>query len=342
VGSTAKKEAVAAGQPVEVTSKSADSGRAGSVSRTDEKGRKWIGDIPHDVWFDDPLAVAGKGTELIGNGSPTSRSTAQESSADVAGMSRSTVGAGKPPESTNVAADSPRGSNGADWKDLVSAGVLDGEVKSIRNNLSTALQSVGRYNGKYKEVQSMGSTLAALAEIAAEHPDAVRWKRNAPSIRDLVTSLEKAAQEAGVKPYESARKSFESLAGLLDGNSSAGEEATAARIEFSQCADRGGVMKRIDQSFQWLKKEVGSEKALKDKAEKTGHEASLMAALARVIAAPDYPSADEPGYAAHAQALIKGAREMSRAVQSEDFAGFSAARDNVQKKCNECHSDYRF
>src|ERR1700723_1548717 len=34
--------------------------------RTDAKGRKWLGDVPYDVFFDDPLAVAAEGLPSAG------------------------------------------------------------------------------------------------------------------------------------------------------------------------------------------------------------------------------------------------------------------------------------
>src|SRR5262245_37935545 len=46
-------------QPPETPTESqAGQGQGQGLVRTDETGRKWIGDIPYDVWFDDPLAVA--------------------------------------------------------------------------------------------------------------------------------------------------------------------------------------------------------------------------------------------------------------------------------------------
>lgn len=309
------------------------------VLRTDPQGRKWLGDIPYDVWFDDPLSVVGKGIESSRRGSSGDAST------DLGGM----VEAGKkavPSEaavaSTDATSKMEQEAPADGWKRLVSADALDAEVKSIRNNLAAALQSVGKYNAKYKDVQTMGSTLAAIGAIAAEHPDDVRWKSSALYMREIGTAIESSADKVGSDAYRATKKSYDALIGLLDGNTPSGIEEPPARDGFSEFIDRGGLMKRIDIGFQWLKKEITSEKALQSNAAKAEHEAAIMAALGRVIAGNDYSSADEADYAAHAKSFVDGAVELTRAGAAGEMPAFVEARDRVQKKCDECHSAYRF
>ncbi len=311
------------------------------VSRTDKRGRKWIGDIPYDIWFDDPLAVAGKGSELVGD-SPMKTDSQSASLSHKSTDARSAAEKGEPPQTSREASPSEGSSATTDWKKLISGDELDGEMKTVRNQLSASLQSTGRYNAAVEDVQISGSTLAAIAAIAADHPDNIRWKPVALSLRDLGTKLEKAAQGTGAKPYEEVRKLFDSLVGLLDGNPPAGFENATNRLGFAECVDRGNAMKRIDRSFQWLIKEVKSANELKDSDAKAIHESSLMATLAQVIAATDFPSADEPEYAAQAKGLVENARRMTQEAKQGNFAEFSAARGLVQKNCNECHTKYRF
>jgi len=73
-----------------------------------------------------------------------------------------------------------------------------------------------------------------------------------------------------------------------------------------------------------------------------GWGAAILAALGKVIAGKDYPSADEADYAAHAKSFIEGAVEMTKSGTAGDMPAFVNARDRVQKKCDECHSTYRF
>jgi len=342
---TAAEESVAAAPQGAATAGAAQQAGVdppGGAVRTDSSGRKWVDDVPLDVWFDDPLAVAGSGIELTGAAQGTSSATSGNSPVARAG---SDSGAhSNAPASGATAADpgTTTGGTGEDWTALVPAEVLDAEMKSIRNELNAALQSVGKYNAKYKDVAVMGATLAAAGAIAVDHAGPLRWKEVAPHVRDLGARIEEAAQGVGSEPYDAARKQYEMLAGLLGGNSPAGLEAAEPHVEFSQCVSRGGLMQRMERGFQTLKKEMTTEKDFGSRSETAAHEASLLAAFGRVIAARDYDSADEPEYAAHAQELVKSSLEMARAARTSDFAGFTAARDRVQKKCDECHAEYRF
>lgn len=311
---------------------------ARTAARTDSKGRKWLGDIPYDVWFDDPLSVVGTGIEstAAGKSAPSSKPNMEAVGEPAASAAKSSA------TKTENPAAAGDGTAVEEWKQLVSADVLDAEVKSIRNSLAAALQSVGKYNAKYKDVQMMGSTLAAIGEIAAEHPDSIRWKANARHLREIGAAIEQSADKTGGEAFQATRKSFESLVGLLDGNGAASLAEPPARGGFSEFADRGGLMKRIEVGFGYLKKDINAEKALASNAEKSAHEAALVAALGRVIAEKGYPSADEAEYAGHAKAFIENAAEMKRAAAAGDFSKFVEARDRVQIKCDECHKVYRF
>ncbi|MGE3315130.1 MAG: hypothetical protein AB7O26_08425 [Planctomycetaceae bacterium] len=315
------------------------------ASRTDSEGRKWLGDIPYDVWFDDPLSVVGKGIEssqAATSGNASKGPDAMVKTGATPGPLETNAESEIAGESTDASTKSGKGSSAGGWKQLVSVETLDAEVKTIRNNLAAALQSVGKYNAKYKDVQVLGSTLAAIGEIAAEHPDAVRWKRNALHVREIGSSIESSADKTGGDAYRATKASYDALTGLLDGNSAAGLEEPPARGGFSEFADRGGLMKRIESGFRWLKKEISSESSLQANSAKVVHEAEILAALGRAIEGNDYASADEADYAAHAKAFIEAAVEMSKAGSASQLPALIDARDRVQKKCDECHSAYRF
>ena len=220
--------------------------------------------------------------------------------------------------------------------------LLNSEVKRIRNELAVGLQSVRRYNGRYKEIRVDGATLSAIGAIAIVHPDPVGWKENARYVRDLGTTIEENSQKLGRKAYDATKLPYEQLVDVLAGNKPAGLPDSEPTMPFSDHADRGGLMKRMDMAKEWLKQNVHTDAVFKQQRDKVRHEASLLAVLGAVIADKSYDSADEKGYAAHAREMIAAARAMVAAVKSENFTGFTAALGRVDKKCDECHVDYRF
>jgi len=318
---------------------SSDSGRRVSV-HTDAKGKKWLGDVPYDVFFDDPLSVAAEGKgKASSTESPARESTPKTSS----GGATSTI----PPTSSHESAavdPKKRASDRADndWKRLVDIDVLDAETKRIRNDLTAQLQSISKYNGHYKEIAVSGATLAAVAGIVAEHPDAASWKKDAAIVGVLGAQIHDASKALGSPAYQATKTPYEQLIDVLDGNVPAGIKPPEARRAFAQVANRGGLMQRMDRSFQWLKKSVSTGAQLKKEGTRALHESEMLAALSRVIGVGHYDSGEDAKYQGHSDELRKAAESIVAAVKSDDANAFGNAMTRVQKRCDACHADFRF
>lgn len=304
---------------------------------TDAKGRKWLGDVPYDVFFDHPLAVAAEGGQSVKPGG----STAVAANTTPAASAGNSAGKTGPAEKNSVTAEKKAGSGENDWSRLVDIDVLDSEVKRIRNDLGAQLQSVSKYNGHYQEIAISGGTLATIGEIVAEHTGSVSWKPNAPLVRDLGQKIRDAAHVSGASALKATKTAYEQLVDVLDGNVPAGVAAAPPRRDFSEIAPRDLVMKRMDRSFQWLKKSGPAQQILKKQSANALQEASLLAALGRVITVGHYDSADDPKYKAHADDLSSSAAAIAAAVKSDDASAFTDAVNRVQKRCDACHADYR-
>ncbi len=129
---------------------------------------------------------------------------------------------------------------------------------------------------------------------------------------------------------------------MLDGNTPAGAASAPPERDFAEVAGREGLMKRMDRSFQWLKKSGPADQLLRKQSGNAIHESSLLAALGRVIATGHYDSADDAKYKSHAGELTQAASAVAAAAKSEDAAAFTDAVGRVQKRCDACHADFRF
>ena len=230
-----------------------------------------------------------------------------------------------------------------DWESLIAATVIDAEVKTIRNDLTRALQSLGQYQGNYKEIQSDGATLAALAGIAQAHPEPLNWKERSQYVRHVGTALNEKAAALGREAFKATEDAYLQLVSVLDGNLPPDLPSDLPEtVPPGEAVDRFGAMRRMDKAFQYLRKNINTEQALKSEKETVGHEAAVLTGLAAVIADESFTSADEQEYATAAKALIEASLQMQRSAQADDFAGFSTALSNAEKRCNECHQGYRF
>jgi hypothetical protein len=328
-------------------------GEKAVAERTDAQGRKWLGDVPYDVFYDDPLAVAAEGrskgasTDAPSKGKTAAGASEKPGSSTVADTgNRGETGGSSAPKGNGTAATKSTGAakpsgSGTDWSTLIDADALDGEVKRIRTELTAGLQSVAKYNTHYQDIAVSAATLAALAEIVAEASGAASWKEHAGSVRDLAASVHDAAKGLGGPAFQATKTPTDQLMDVLDGNVPAGLPAAEPLRDFSQVANRSALMKRMDRSFQHLKKGGPAEQLLKKDAGQVIEDAAMLAVLSRVIAVGHYDSAEDPKYREHATELTRSATDLATAAKSGEAPTFSDALMRVQKRCDACHADFR-
>lgn len=297
--------------------------------RTDSDGRKWIENIPYDVWFDNPIAVAND-SRPVGTGTAGSPGS-------VILPSGNHGKAGEPGTEPEA-----KSSKSIDWKAIVPAAVLDSEVKDIRNRMTQNLQTVGKYNGHYKEIEVDGTVLAAVGVIAHEHPDPLRWKEHALYLRDLGTAIADSSTGLGRKAFDATQASYEKVVGILNGSAPADMPDPDPNADLTFTVYRSGVMKRMDRAFKQMKDDVSDKQTLLAKRDDVLHEAGMLAALATLIQNPNYSSAGEQKYAEQARGLVKAGLDIGQSIEDANFDAYRDALNRIQKRCDECHADYRF
>jgi cytochrome c556 len=325
------------------------------AERTDAQGRKWLGDVPYDVFFDDPLAVASEGRSTTPSPGQTNPKAGLASTERTSGASGPTAPPGRSDPSNKKAASpgalastltggpaSKPVAASSDWSELIDAETLDAEVKHIRTDLTAGLQSVGKYNARYQDLAVSGATLAALAEIVVELPRSASWKEHAANVRDLAASVHDSAKALGGQAYQATKGASDQLTDVLDGNIPAGLPAAEPMRDFSQVANRSALMKRMDRSFQRLKKGGTAQQLLKKDAAQAIEDAAMLSVLSRVISVGHYESADDPKYRGHATELTRSATDLATAAKSGEAPAFADALTRIQKRCDACHADFRF
>ncbi len=293
-------------------------------------GQKMIDGIPYDVWFDNPLAVAGDNQSvqpvaLPGNNVATNTTTP------------ATGGEMKPAP----AKASGGAAGGTDWKTIIPMPILEAQVKDIRNRLTKNMQSVGTYNTSYLELPTFTATLAALAEVANEHPEDVGWKKNAKYLRDLAASFGAEPLMRGAKSYRKLQIPYEQMIVILNGSAPAGLPESDDTKPIAEVASMGDLMKRADIAYKWLKSNVGSADALKSEKERVIEEAHLLAAISKIITLEGFGYVDDQGFLGYANPMQEACLKMVEAAKNDNFMEFDQGMSRVYKSCTECHSEYK-
>src|SRR5690606_19425592 len=91
-----------------------------------------------------------------------------------------------------------------------------------------------------------------------------------------------------------------------------------------------------------LKSAAADASALNSNAVEAGHEARLLATLAKFTSHSDYGSTENDDYQTLAAEIVAAGGAMAQAAAADDHAGFRAAFDRVGTACNQCHNKFRF
>ncbi len=290
--------------------------------RVDENGTRFVNKIPYDVFFENPLQVVASHQNVA------VAPTTNDQPIDLK------------PDHSKVTAKAVTPSEEFRWQVLLPMEELQGEIKTIRSNLTKSLANPGQFNQNFKSIAVDGAELAALAVIVQEHGESLSWKDKAPYVRDFGIQINQSAIGLGKENFDKTKSAFQRLSTALDGSipADAGDVPTVRPL--NETASRKALMKRIEKAKDWLKQDVNSEAKFQSKSDQIRHEAAILSALATVITTSGYEYAENDDYQMFAKSLIEGAKTASEAVGDESYEKFKQSVDRVNKSCTDCHSAY--
>jgi len=306
-----------------------------STTKTDDDGRRTVGGIPFDVYFDNPLGEASDQRPVAGGPAGT------------AGGGMTDGGATTPP-ATAVAEPEPEpvvaSADGPNWSELITVEELLGEVKAIRNDLNSRMVNFGAYKRSTLEIPVFGSTLAFLADIARRHDGEVKWKEKAHFIRALAIEMVDvtSSSTAGVKKsYDTVNESYLKICDILDSNDPPELPEVEAEADFVDFVEMGYLMKRLERGEEWLKNNTGSEDSFNEKGPLAQRELSVFATISESFMTEGFGYNEYEDFAEWANDMRDAAKAMHKAVPAKAFNDFDAARSKISQSCTACHGVYR-
>lgn len=228
------------------------------------------------------------------------------------------------------------------WSKLITAEVLEDEIKACQIQLAAAVQTPLKFKGgAYQQARQHFNLLATLFAITAEYDGDVRWKREAAAMRDRLSRAGANCKVGTDQTFQEAKARLEDLDGLVRGSALA-DAAGAAEFAWPAMADRQQLMKRLEVAVEedlsrWTAQAPDFSRHL----ERASHDAQLVAALAEVIMQAGYDSADDETYRQHATAMQQAAIQVRDAAQQTNYDQARAAVGEIKKACGNCHEGFR-
>lgn len=245
-------------------------------------------------------------------------------------------------QATAAEESSPASVGKTAWTKLISAGVLEDEIKAVHLSLGESLKTASKFkSGGFRTARQELSWLAVLLEVVGRYDGEVRWRGFALALRDGAVRAGRNCKAASDATYKEAKQRGAELADLLRGQRPDTVEEPG-NAPWPELADRPPLMQRLETAQrERLAPWTASEEEFRSHRGEVSHEAQVVALLAAVIADAGYEFANESSYQAETQALRTAAEQLGQAAENSNFEQAQAAARQAAKCCDDCHTNFR-
>ena len=229
------------------------------------------------------------------------------------------------------------------WKEIIASEVIENEIKKISTHLDKSITTPNRFaSGGYQDSRLQFSMLAMLFGISSEFDGEVRWKEDAPELRDLFARAAQGAKVGSQQAYNQSKEAKGTLTDLVRGTKFTAAKESEQKTNWETAGFRNPLMQRLELSRdERLKPAVASAGEFKSKQDELIHEANLVAAIGEVLTKEGMEYADEEDFAEPARRMKKAARDVLEAIDLGNYEAAAAAVGEISLSCDACHENYR-
>jgi hypothetical protein len=243
----------------------------------------------------------------------------------------------------NSGTSSPEGSSsdnaGSGWAAVISATALEDEIKAQKLLADANVTTPSDFNGNgHNNARRDFSMTAMIFGIIAEYDGDVRWKKEAPTGRDLFARTAANAKVGTTGVYNEAKQRKAELGDLISGQSFELRDAEP-KAKWGELINRVPLMQRLEPARdEKIKPWTANESEFKANLDKLSHEAQIFAAIAQVLQKEGLPDADDAEYRKFAAQLLVGGKELAAACKEKNYAAATKATTLIVNSCDNCHN----
>lgn len=228
------------------------------------------------------------------------------------------------------------------WREVISAGTIEDEIKSILARTKMLVQNTGDFKSQgYRQVRREFSIAAMLFAIIEGYSDSIRWQQDAASARDAFAQGALKSQVGSDLVLQLAEQLRTSLEDLVRGGSFSFAASVPAAGWKEICA-RSPLMQRLEVAdAEQLASLLATSSSFQQDRAGVAHEAELVAAIAVVLSQSGMEDATDDDYRAYCDAMKQAARAIVKAVESDDYEAARQGQVQLKRSCADCHADYR-
>ena len=230
----------------------------------------------------------------------------------------------------------------AAWSQLIDSETLAAEVKRLSASLREPLANSAKFkSGGFKACRSDFNDLAILFAVIAEFDGDVRWKEEAPSLRDRFSAAARNCTAGTDQAFAEAAELKTNLEDLVRGERLGGQPA-AAPSKWSDFVDRPLLMKRMERALQdQVSPALANSKEFAKRTAGVRQEAEVLGMLAAIIDREEFDYWDDEAFQDQSDALRDATHELRRAAGEGNYEVVRAAAGRAGQSCSACHEGYR-
>ena len=241
--------------------------------------------------------------------------------------------------------EAPSGGGGGTggWSKIIASTAIEDEVKAIKLMVDKGVTTPTEFAGKgYKEARRNFTMLAMLFGIVGDYDGEVRWKKEAPTAREVFARTAANAKVGTQQVFNEAKSRKADLDELMSGAGLSAKGSADGKITWAQTCDRSPLMMRLEIGVQGkLQPATASKAEFQGKKDEVQHEAQVVAAIARVLAQETMDDADAAEYKNFCKVLETAALEILDAIKLNSDEAARKAVGVISKSCDDCHGAYR-
>jgi len=240
------------------------------------------------------------------------------------------------------AANNAETDGAAPWSQVISGDALAAEVKRIAAALRNPLANPAKFkSGGYKACRSAFNELAVLFAVIAEYDGDVRWKEDAPALRDALARAARNCKTGTDQTFAEGAELQTQLDDLIRGERLGGQPAPPPE-RWSDLADRQLLMTRMEAALQeGISPALSNARDFSRKAVDVQQEAEVLSMLAAIIDCEEFEYWDDENFQQHSGDLRAASRELSSAAADANYDAARAAAGRAGQACSACHEGYR-
>ena len=234
------------------------------------------------------------------------------------------------------------GGAGLGWSKIISAELLQAEIKKQANLLNQSVSSPGKFKGGgNRDVRQISTMIALVFGVIAEYDGEVKYKEFAAGARDAYAQCAQSATTTSTQAFNQAKIRKEDIQRILSGAAYEPPVKPSEDFEWASVADVSEMMKRLGVAYrEKIKPWVGSENAYKSNVDDLMQEAAMVAVIGEVLQKESMDNADNDDYNEFAAKLKEGALMILNSKGSMDLEMATRGASMIDQSCVECHGEY--